>query len=688
MQYKGEDLDLRVPTSRPRETYAADYEAGNGRWNRPPTYAAANVDPLWVDEAVLACCNYAFDVAQANGAADVGLEHLLNALTRVETSARHLEQRGVREGQLRRESAALIASEIPVASGGEPTSPRRSAELEDVLRRAVEAAGRRGTSAGVDDVLWAILHYPRDLPAVALLRRLTPDWQRPDWSRVREAQPEHSPQISIPIPRAMPAHGVHAPSYDSFALRMNALEDSIRAVHTEVASERKLLVDLIRDMQRDIVSQRSDAAALRGDIGQRLDGLERGIQARGDAARVPLQLADRMLTLEKAVNTGLSDGARNWAALGQRLQALETGLETGRDGQVPTALIDRIASLERLFESGAGERSRQWAALTERLGSMETYLHARPSDGVLDGGELGERLSGLERALRSGFGDAARTTSTLGERLTAIETIANSGPVGDDGEAALLLDERLGSIERILEDRAADMSEPIQEVVTRLRSLEAKTTSVRGIAGFDADALIMPISERVVAIDNRNAERSAELQSMLGQLATRLTAIEAGVQSTTSNANEAVRTRDREVTEMHEAIVRLSENQHTLASAVADWRHQSNSDLSMINTQLEKLTAAPIAVAAPVVERTHDMLATRTGAANDDGVRRAAYQPPATDAALADGVSTDDAPAQRGFWYWLFGTNSVRSSNREVELRWEQMHQSVRDARERRRSQV
>ena len=79
MQYKGEDMDLRVPHGRaPREIYTPDYEpaTSNGRWSRSQSFTVANGEPLWVDEVLLACCNYAFDVAQANGAAEVALERV------------------------------------------------------------------------------------------------------------------------------------------------------------------------------------------------------------------------------------------------------------------------------------------------------------------------------------------------------------------------------------------------------------------------------------------------------------------------------------------------------------------------------------------------------------------------------------------------------------------------------------
>ena len=59
-----------------------------------------------------------------------------------------------------------------------------------------------------------------------------------------------------------------------------------------------------------------------------------------------------------------------------------------------------------------------------------------------------------------------------------------------------------------------------------------------------------------------------------------------------------MRGRDREVAEMHEAVVRLSENQHTLASAIADWRHESHTDFGTVTAALEKMTTPYINVVA------------------------------------------------------------------------------------------
>ena len=252
--------------------------------------------------------------------------------------------------------------------------------MEDVLRRASETASRRGFPASVDDVLWVLFHYNRDVPAVQLLRRLTPDWQRLDWTRGRE-QPLPQPPEPAPVARYLVPAPAQTIAVEALASRIGTIEESLRAVHAELASERKALSDLIRDAQRDIVAQRGDAASLRSDIAQRLETLERSLQARPDSTRFTVQLSDRIQTLEKSVNNGMGEGARNWAALSQRLQAIETawadlgaGAPAAEAKKTPALgeepLADPIKELGAIAEA-AGE-----ANMRKRLQNLELAFRA------------------------------------------------------------------------------------------------------------------------------------------------------------------------------------------------------------------------------------------------------------------------------------------------------------------------
>lgn len=809
MQYKGEDLDLRVPHGRaPREAYVPDYDppAGNGRWSRAPNPNPGSGEPLWVDEVLLACCNYAFDVAQANGAAEVGLEHLVNALTRVDAAARTLEIRGVREGQLRRDSAALIASEIPAANAGDAVAPRRSPELEDVLRRSAELSQRRNAPASVEDALWVLLHYNRDLPVLHLLRRMSPDWQRADWGRVREfASPEAPPRFMPLVPT------------DAGQVRMANIEDNLRLMQAEFASERKILMDLVRDIQRDVVAQRGDGAAFRGDLGQRLETLERAVQMRGEPSRLSAQITDRlagiekavhaglseatrgtahlgqrlatlelalndgrgtagqqavaerMSTLEKAVHSGLGEGARNWSNLGQRLGALESAITEKRDigtdpdlserlgaiersvqtilaenskqsgllGQrlanferlvgetgnssLPDALTGRLAQIERRLDANNDATHLQWTEVSERLGEYSRLIETTRTDGAkvrtefagqlesIDARlgaaaglgdptaarELAERLAGLERAVRAGFGDAAQTTGSIADRLTVVEHGLAQRP-RDDGEGLLILDERLGAIERMLDTRGQQSISASAEIVERLHILEQRPAP---LASFDAGTLVSPLTSRLEALEGNSIGRAEALHTSLGDINVRLAALEERMRADAQVTEEALRGRDQDFDFIYSEIKQLGQSQATLNSAVNDWRNESQTHFGTLAARLDRAPSVspsltegsgpsvPFELPAVVTGRNG---AAPSGLAPDSQDYERSLGPRLEKAAI-EGVRADDyaLPQQpdRSFWYWLFGTSSVTQANRENDLKIDRMRQNIRDARERRRPQ-
>ena len=117
MGYRGHDLDLRTPQTW-RDAPGEPTEAGKGLNSGPARgrgYPGEEEIPIWVDDTVLACCNHAFDVALAHRSSEVRVEHLLHALTRIEDAAEILEANGIRAASLRRETATVIAGEIPVS---------------------------------------------------------------------------------------------------------------------------------------------------------------------------------------------------------------------------------------------------------------------------------------------------------------------------------------------------------------------------------------------------------------------------------------------------------------------------------------------------------------------------------------------------------------------------------------------
>jgi hypothetical protein len=633
MAYRGEDLDLKAPPGRPRDT--AGGSSGDAT--------------LWVDETVLACCNNAFDLALAHGAAEVRLAHLVHALTRVDDAVRILGQRGIGADRLRHESTTLIVNESPVPLTGERNPPRRSNAFEDVLRRAADAARRRGGTAGVEDVLHALLTGNRADPAADLVRRLAP---------------------ALPPEADLPADP---------AARLDMIEDTLRGIHAELAGDRKLLSDIVRDLQREVAGQRGDSASLSTTLGDRLGDLERHL-------RVAPQITEKLQSIEKAVQGGMGEGARTWNAIAQRLESLETAVRTGdsvepiakriaaveqsfQDRNSDTvrswvALADRVQSLEKLYQAGSTETIRQWSALSQDNAEIRKSL-AHPQGGPLDGSARGERLELIERTVRSGIGDSARSSALLADRIGGVERVIGTR---NDAQPVMLLDERLRALESALDGRAL-------ELVDRLKAIE---TRIGSVAEGPSDAALGAITEAVVARDGPQSRTMAEIGG-------RVAALEHVVQANNAAVNAAARVYDRNTDELHDGFIRLSENQHTLASAIGDWRDDSTSELRRVASGLDRLKA---------VEERLDSLNRYFMAAPMAAVPTpAAIQntaPPKPDPAKPD-LAKPDLAARfaaftakfAGFRRWLYGTDDVGRANSTADVRWQRMRNDVRAAADR-----
>lgn len=744
MAYRGDDLDLRVPqgwSSGPRMAVPPHDDVGglNGRWPRT-TAAAGRSEPLWVDETVMACCNHAYDVALAHGAAEVRLEHLVHALTRVDAASQILESRGIREGQLRRDSAALIANEVPLGIAGERGSPRRAAELEDVLRRASSLAQRRGAVASVDDLLYVLLNSPRETEAIAMLRRHAPDWQRLEWVKSREvrhvvAEPRMEP-LFMPEPMTS---------------RLEVIESALRAIHAELAGDRKLLSDIVRDLQREVAAQRGDNVVLGNSLADRLEAFEQQLVARTEALRHSPQIVDRLQsiersvqagvgerlqalekaietglaatsgpidqrlqTLEKAVHSGMAEGARNWAALFPRLGGLDgigelqTALQpvlTHMSDRVATlerlvesrftdtvrgwtALADRMQALERLTQTGSGESTRQLARLDETLGELRQLVQApRGAAAEPEIVQLTERMALVERAVRTGLSDQVRSASLIADRLGIVEKVVTSR---DDNESALLLEERLRALETTVEGRARETGGRWQQLIERLDAMESRLAAAKPQAGVMAPvaAGIDPrqVVTRLEALDTAAVARSTEHAQAVATIGGRISALEQVIQLNAAAIDEASRQRVRDVEELHEGLVRLSENQQTLARALNEWRLESKGDLSIIANRLEDLPYVRRMIEAAVAQPA-DATPAATAAPAATVTPASAPAAPATaavrEAARPASYVEEPATVRRGFWWWLFGTGNVRRANRDAELRWQKMHHGIKAARER-----
>jgi hypothetical protein len=681
MAYRGEDLDLRVPLGAVQGGSPSAIGAGA----IPAPFGGSREATLWIDEPLLACCNNAFDLALAHGATDVRLEHLLHALSRVDAVVRLLERHGVSVGRLRRESAALIVSESPVALIGDRGPPRRSVEFEEALRRAVDIAQHRGAVASVEDALIAILTSTRESPAVHLLKRLAPEWQPRDF----------------PAPRAEPLTAFAPPLSDPAVGRLDLIEGALRGIHAELAGDRKLLSDIVRDLQREVAMQRGDGAALSNTLVDRLADFERQLATRTEPLQTAPQIGEKLVSIEKTVQSGMGEGARNWIALDRRLKGLEAAVGRGGDSAAViepivkrlatleqsladrggdavrswTALADRVQSLEKLYQAGSSETVRRWSALSEGNAAILRTLEQRPAGEPIDGGALTERLELIERTVRSGLGDTVRAGAQLADRIAVVERSIASR---NDTESAFLLDERMRALEIALDGRARETGGRWLELVERLKSIDTRLTRLPEDSKqplLKSDDVSGPILSYLASTTEAATARDTGHARSIAEIGGRVAALEHVVQANAAAVNAAARVYDRNTDELHDGFLRLSENQHTLASAIGDWRDESTAEFRMIATGFDRLKT--IEDRLDKLGRYFDSTTVYSPPKAAQPMRAASVRP-MDEAADARRV-TWTAPFH-SFYRWLFGTDDVARANRSAEVRWQRLRDEVRAA--------
>jgi hypothetical protein len=596
MAYRGEDLDLRTPHVRGTR----DPGSGDVNGSRQRGSAGRSSEPTWVDETVLACCNHAYDVAQAHGASEVRLEHLVHALTRVETAAEILEERGIREAHLRRESAAVIASEIPVGLARSHSAPRSSAEFEDVLRRASDHAAPRGVAADVHDLLWVLLNYNRDIPAIALLLRHAADWQQWDWPNRRErvvevrreeVPPRREPRREVvrevvrevrPAPRyadrrqtyveARPRPDVQTVSYapppvtldlEPVHHRLDQLEQSLRRLQDDISVERREVADLLREVRDDVLSGKEVNIEFPSHLTDRFDGVERSIEQRLES--IDRSITDRIKGLDKSLALVSTQGS-------------DTSLTDLVTEQLVT-VTDRLQALENAMQSRSTESQRIWSTVGDRLKALDETLVVQRQE--------------LQRA-------AASTAAPM----------------------QTLLNDRFQSLAQFVQDQNQEMGKTLTPVVQQIRDMTtADQQSWRALSDR------MDRLENVLRVQ---AEQTVTVQQ----------------------------THERDLNEVHEALLKIGANQQTLAESMDQWRLESDGGFSIIANrlgQVEQTATRPLELLTQVQSDIQG---------------------------LQQVTLADYDKNRRGWKNWLFGTDEVFAKSWFDETA--QVRARLRQLRERR----
>jgi DNA repair exonuclease SbcCD ATPase subunit len=451
-------------------------------------------------------------------------------------------------------------------------------------------------------------------------------------------------------PRPTPTEQLVGTTTDSIQnSRIEALEQALRQLSSQLTSERKSLSVSLQDIQRDLGQRRDDELRYGATIGDRVAAVEAGIERRlSDLAHKIESLSlvradsgpryddvviDRIASIEASIEQRLADLGRAFNSLQDRIQSLDSALakRTVDASSVKvdiTPLQDRIAGVERLLQTSTGETSRGWATVAERIKTLEATLFSEERIGTpaVDLSGLTRQLAAIERNLASGAALKV-DLAPLGARLEALEQLilerAAESPA-DFGPVAA----RIGALENQLTGEIRRIS----SVVDQSGEME------RRLGQFLGQSLERQRGELVAAIGGSLSERlDASVSAFdparhLTPVADRLGILERNLTTYVQKVQEQATTYDQDLGEIQDVLIKLHGQQQAMASAAEQWRNEVATEMTAVGTRLSTLER--------MSQRPAQLMESMNG--RIDTLYR---------------LVAEKVERRNRFVYWLFGTN-------------------------------
>jgi DNA repair exonuclease SbcCD ATPase subunit len=555
MTSKTDELGARIPSGRydlPAGNYeVVETDTAAGPSSRRVT-AAYRPAYLSEDETVLACCHHAHEVAKAHGAKEVMLEHLAHALARVPEAANVLQDRGINVESLKRESAAVISSEIPVENTTIVAQLRASKDFNTVMHLAAAAASRRDERMlGVRDLLDALLRFDPKSRVARMIKRNAIDGDldlpRDPVDEVRGlleryANEARDLRLAVSDMRSN-QYGQTSAAVGLIEDRMRGVERTISAVASDISAERASLGDHRADVRT---------------ILDRLQMMERGIP--GGSTQLQTLVGDRFLSIQKTIDNQRTDLARIENGVTERLKGIERLIETRDPGiQLGSGQTDvlstRIGALEMALESKLNEASKVQSTLIDRLKTFELFLQSRPA--VPQGLEgLADRLTAIEKQMGEQRTEMRSWQERAGKDMKALEGLLAITPTAAASGGST---EHLQALQRTLENNRNETQRIEASISERHRAFERLLDTKLGpLAG------IASLADRLTGVERTLAAQRADQSSIRSAL-------------------------DGELEQIRKAMLSLGNAQQTLSTAIDEWRQNNGGDLSVISNRLAGL---------------------------------------------------------------------------------------------------
>jgi hypothetical protein len=227
---------------------------------------------------------------------------------------------------------------------------------------------------------------------------------------------------------------------------------------------------------------------------------------------------------------------------------------------------------------------------------------------------LGDRLAAVEASLAS-----SHDLQPIKDRLDIIEEAVLSR----ESDGALV--ERLSALGRLLQEERAERSDALTSLAADVKALAAAV----GHTGANGETHQASFADRVQTLVADLEQHRIELGASLGD---RIAAIEQALAAQGEKAAVSHTVYAEELTDVHEALMKLNTNQHTLAGSIEQWRSNDAGEIHLINA--------------------------RIGAVQEDGSKRQQLlERLCMDVEALSRPPREEKSARRGFRHWLFGTD-------------------------------
>ena len=596
--------------------------------------AAGAQQTIWVDEAVRDLCHEARDLAALHGAREVDLAHLVHAMTRNDAATVALYEHNIHVSSLRRETAAAMSELPPVGPASANGSPPKSEEFQDVLIQSADLAYARRSPVTTTDIIDTLFDMSRDTTRKILHRH------RPDFDLRDTVGPPHDEgrpsvragaggQHAVDAPRT--AAGVPTVTDTLQNTRMDAIERAIRNLTEDMARNRatfSTLVEELRDSNHngipDVLEKHTN-----GHAGEWHD----------DDVNEISYLIGRM---ESNVDAKFKELARAWSVLGDRLKTLEAAVEE-IDAETTTP-FEMTSELETRFKSMITSLDRLdgleqlLTSLPARLTEMEHRLQSAALNGAggLDIERLTSKVESVEELIKASDGDVE-----LGPVMASLRDV-EAGMRGVGGQLREV-DSRTGDVNLMLENvserqqRMEDIVQAQQSQIGDLLRIVRDDLDLSNLTGNETDREVL-VSTVGSAVGERFAGLSTQLQQRMGQLEDLVkTSVDRPVVVNGSAG-------DIDTGYLNDAVAKIINNQHTLASSMDEWRVQSREDVSAIAMRMDRIENKPINATVPedrfieISDRLKELQSTMPGPQNPN-------------------VAVLQMDGWTRFKMWLFGTS-------------------------------